>query len=197
MALSKKERYRLNLDALYGTDMSQYRLIDEVHHKKRRNILTIIIAVLTAIALAGIVFMISLSANEKQFAVGTKIDGSSYVGIISKEEIREELSKQSLEELTYDNLQVFTPATEGNALIIFIYLILLIILLDKRAESTRALRAKAEFDRQNAILEKEAAQKKADFVNESHRNAPDIIIDEEHGADNADISDTGNINDNN
>lgn len=196
MALSKKERYRLNLDALYGTDMSQYRLIDEVHHKKRRNILTIIIAVLTAFALAGIVFMISLSASEKQFAVGTKIDGSSYVGIISKEEIRKELSKQSLEELTYDNLQVFTPATEGNALIIFIYLILLIILLDKRAESTRALRAKAEFDRQNAILEKEAAQKKADFVNESHRNAPDIIIDEEHGSDNTDIPDTGNVNGN-
>lgn len=196
MALSKKERYRLNLDALYGTDMSQYRLIDEVHHKKRRNILTVIIAVLTAIALAGIIFMISLSANEKQFAVGAKIDGSGYVGIISKEEIREELSKQSLEELTYDNLQVFTPATEGNALIIFIYLIVLIILLDKRAESTRALKAKAEFDRQNAILEKEAAQKKADFVNESHRNAPDIIIDEEHESDNADISDTGNVNNN-
>ena len=38
MALSKKERYRLNLDALYGTDMSQYRLIDEIHHKKRRKI---------------------------------------------------------------------------------------------------------------------------------------------------------------
>lgn len=144
MALSKKERYRLNLDALYGTDMSQYRLIDEIHHKKRRNILTVIIAVLTAISLAGIIFMISLSVNEKQFAIGTKIDGSNFVGIISKEEIRKELSKQSLEELTYDNLQVFIPATEGNALIIFVYLVLLIILLDKRAESTRALKAKAE-----------------------------------------------------
>lgn len=197
MALSKKERYRLNLDALYGTDMSQYRLIDEIHHKKRRNILTVIIAVLTAITLVGIIFMISLSANEKQFAIGTKIDGSSFVGIISKEEIRKELSKQSLEELTYDNLQVFIPATEGNALIIFVYLVLLIILLDKRAESTRALKAKAEFDRQNAILEKEAAQKKADFVNESHRNAPDIIIDEEHESDCTDISSTGNVNDNN
>ena len=115
MALSKKERYRLNLDALYGTDMSQYRLIDEIHHKKRRNILTVIIAVLTAISLAGIIFMISLSVNEKQFAIGTKIDGSNFVGLISKEEIRKELSKQSLEELTYDNLQVFIPATEGNA----------------------------------------------------------------------------------
>ena len=93
-------------------------------------------------------------------------------------EIEAELEKDSVEELTYNNLEVIEPLTDGIAIIIFIYLILGIIVMDCRAESVKALKAKEEYDRRAQILEKESLEKQAKFINETHKNAPDIIEDD-------------------
>ena len=81
--------------------------------------------------------------------------------------------------MIYENLTVFEPLTEGTVVIVFIYLILLIIVLDKRAESAKALKSKAEFDRKAAIIEQENLEKRADLISSIHKQAPDIIEESE------------------
>lgn len=178
MALSRKEKYRLNMDALYGTDMSQDRLINERHHAKRKIVYNTIAIMLTMSMIAGIAIMVVLSFRGVRLAIGTKMDGSTFFGFITMNEIEAELEKDSVEELTYNNLEVIEPLTDGIAIIIFIYLILGIIVMDRRAESVKALKAKEEYDRRAQILEKESLEKQAKFTNETHKNAPDIIEDD-------------------
>lgn len=131
MTRSRKEKYRLNMDALFGTDISQDRLINEHFHKKRKLIYSVISLLLTIIAVSGIICMVIIHNSGYRFAVGSKKGGASYVGVVSTSQIEEELSKSSKDDLIYENLTVFEPLTEGTVVIVFIYLILLIIVLGK------------------------------------------------------------------
>lgn len=183
MTRSRKEKYRLNMDALFGTDISQDRLINEHFHKKRKLIYSVISLLLTIIAVTGIICMVIIHNSGYRFAVGSKKGGASYVGVVSTSQIEEELSKSSKDDLIYENLTVFEPLTEGTVVIVFIYLILLIIVLDKRAESAKALKSKAEFDRKAAIIEQENLEKRADLISSIHKQAPDIIEESEEESD--------------
>ena len=162
----------------------------EHFHKKRKLIYSVVSILLTIIAISGIICMVIIHNNGYRFAVGSKKGGASYVGVVSTSQIEEELAKSSKDDLVYENLTVFEPLTEGTVVIVFIYLILLIIVLDKRAESATALKAKAEYDRKAAIIEQENLEKRADFISSIHKQAPDIIeeyeeeSEEERGEDN-------------
>lgn len=172
--LSKKERYRLNMDALFGTDISQDRLINERHHKKRKNILNVVIILIIAIAIAGNLIISMYSNKGYVLAFGTKMDNSTFFGIITTEEIKAEQDKE-YEELTYNNLTVSDLFLAGNIPFSVILIMILIALFDKRADSARALKAKKEYDRKAAIIAQEELEKQRKRTKERHDNAPDII----------------------
>lgn len=174
MAKNKKEQYRLNIDALYGTDINKDRYINLYFHKKRKRLITIVLSLLISVFLCSNLYLLSLSNKGYVFATGERMDGNSFIGLITKNEIMLEQQK-SLDELTYDTLQVTSLLTIITLPLTVVFLISVIILLDKRSESQRAIIAKREFDRIQKILKEETLQKHQDWIQNKHQHAPDII----------------------
>ena len=97
MAKNKKEQYRLNIDALYGTDINKDRYINLYFHKKRKRLITIILSLLISVFLCSNLYLLSLNNKGYVFATGEKMDGNSYRGLITKNELMLEQQK-SLDE---------------------------------------------------------------------------------------------------
>lgn len=176
MAKNKKEQYRLNIDALYGTDINKDRYINLYFHKKRKRLITIVLSLLISVFLCSNLYLLSLNNKGYVFATGEKMDGNSYIGLITKNEIMLEQQK-SLDELTYDTLQVTSLLTVITLPLTVIFFIFVIILLDKRNESQRAIIAKKDFDRIQNILKEEAFQRHRDHIQNKHLHAPNILED--------------------
>lgn len=178
MVKNKKLQYRLNIDALYGTDISQDRFINHRFHMKRKCILTSLVFLLILICLCVNLYFLSLYKNGIVFGLGEKTDGSSYIGLLTTDFINEEQNK-SLDELTFNTLQVTELPIIFNLPLTVLFLIFLIILIDKRNDSKRAVKAKYMYDQIQKIKLEEENANLFEKITTKHEHAPNIIEDEE------------------
>jgi len=136
--MSKKdEKRRASLVALYGVDPDAARSDRKRYNLIRLWILRVLLLIITLVFVAFAILVYLKAEDGYVFAVGKKFNGESFAGIINLDDV---VLVGDASSVTYEWLEVVNLLIVGEAVIATVYIILLLIFLQKMAVHKTELR---------------------------------------------------------
>lgn len=183
MSSKRKQKIRQSMEALYGRNIEEDRFINYNYHRKRKWMYVLISLFVSAIALFLCMRLFTIWQQGYTIAIGERVDGSRFIGLIQSRVIKEETMKTSAEELSYNSLQTCDVIVGGILPVVFAWGVMLILLLGRASESNKFIKRKLEYDRIQELKEDERDIKYSKDIDYAHGLAPEIdgVEDAEYG----------------
>lgn len=176
MSSKRKQKIRQSMEALYGRNIEEDRFINYNYHRRRMWMYILISLFVSVIVLFLCMRIFTIWQQGYTFAIGERVDGSRFIGLIQSSVIKEETMKTSAEELTYNSLQTCDLIVAGILPLVFGWGVMMVLLLGRASESNKFIKRKLEYDRIQELKEDERDIKYSNDIDYAHGLAPEITV---------------------